>query len=61
MFEVKEGQYYYARHKRSWGVWKKDKPVNGVSVAQFISDFATEQQAKQFVYKMNGYTMKKDE
>ena len=57
-YKVKEGQYYYAPHRRHWGVWKKGKTVNGFCMSEFISDFATQIQAKNFVYKMNGYTLK---
>lgn len=57
MVEVREGQYYYARHRNSWGVWRKNKAGDG----DFITDFSTQIQAKNFVYKMNGYTLKKEE
>lgn len=56
--QVKEGQYYYQRHRNKWGVWKQGKIVNGVSQSQFITDFWTEIQAKNFVYSMNGWTKK---
>lgn len=52
-FEVKEGQYYYAPHRRHWGVWKKGK-----TISEFICDFSTKVQAEQFVYKMNGFKPK---
>ena len=52
---IKEGQYFYQRHRNMWGVWKQGKEVNGVIQSQFISDFSTEQQAKKFVYRMNGW------
>ena len=55
-FDAKEGQYYYAPHRRSWGVWKKGKVVDGVSVNdEFISDFSTKIQAEAFVFRMNGW------
>lgn len=54
MMDAKEGQYYYAPHRRSWGVWKKGKVVDGISINdEFICDFSTKIQAKNFVYKMN--------
>ena len=52
--EVKDGQYYYAPHRRSWGVWRAGKTSsNGIRSDTFISDFATKIQAENFVYKMN--------
>lgn len=61
MFEAKEGQYYYAPHRRSWGVWKRGREVNGTRADEFISDFATKIQASNFVYKMNGFNNDKKE
>lgn len=57
-YNVKEGRFFYARHRIRWGVWKKGKMENGVRMNEFISDFSTQEQAKNFVYKMNGYTPK---
>ena len=52
--EVKDGQYYYAPHRRFWGVWRAGKTSpNGIRSDTFISDFATKIQAENFVYKMN--------
>lgn len=54
--EVKDGQYYYAPHRRSWGVWRAGKTSDkGIRSDTFISDFATKIQAENFVYKMNGW------
>ena len=54
--EVKDGQYYYAPHRRSWGVWKAgNTDAKGVRADDFISDFATKIQAENFVYRMNGW------
>ena len=54
MMEVKDGQYYYAPHRRSWGVWKAGKTSSdGVRTDDFITDFCTKVQAELFVYKMN--------
>ena len=57
-----EGKFYYGRHRGSWGVWKvgKRNAKTGVRMDDFVCDFATEIQARNFVYKMNGYTNKKD-
>ncbi len=52
--EIKEGQFYYKPHRRSWGVWKRGKTdENGMCMDDFIADFATQVQAKDFVYKAN--------
>ena len=53
--DVKEGQYFYKKHRNMWGVWKKGKTINGVEEGTFITDFCTQIQAKNFVYKMNGW------
>lgn len=53
MADVKEGQYYYAPHRRMWGVWKRGKVDNGVSMDDFITDFSTRIQASNFCMKMN--------
>lgn len=56
-----EGKFYYSRHRGSWGVWKVGKTLpSGVRMDDFVMDFSTEIQASNFVYKMNGYTNKKD-
>lgn len=59
--QLKEGQYYYAPHRRSWGVWKAGKTgKNGTRIDDFITDFSTQIQAKNFVYKANGWSLKKE-
>ena len=56
MKEMKEGQYYYAPHRRSWGVWIVGATgVYGTRMDTFVSDFSTKIQAESFVYKMNGW------
>lgn len=62
MENLKEGQYYYAPHRSSWGVWKVGKTgKNGVRMDDFITDFSTKIQASNFVYKMNGWSDNKTE
>ena len=52
--EVKDGQYYYAPHRRSWGVWRAGKTsYKGIRMDVFITDFCIKKQAEDFVYKMN--------
>ena len=56
MTDVKDGQYYYAPHRRSWGVWRAgNTDVKGIRSDTFISDFGTKIQARDFVYRMNGW------
>lgn len=57
MESYREGQYFYAPHRRQWGVWKAGKVVNGIQQSEFISDFTTKIQAKSFANKMNGYSL----
>ena len=60
--ELREGRYYYKPHRRSWGVWKVGKTDrNGIRTDDFVSDFSTKIQAQNFCYKMNNYTIKKEE
>ena len=62
MDKVKEGIFYYARHRRQWGVWKTGKTSeSGVRMDDFISDFPTRVQAEGFVYKMNNWKKKDQE
>ena len=58
---MKEGQYYYAPHRSSFGVWKVGRTVNGMRQDEFISDFSTRVQAQSFVRKMNGWKPAKTE
>ena len=55
--EVKDGQYFYARHRGKWGVWKagKTSEKTGVRMDDFVTDFSTQIQASNFVRKMNGW------
>jgi len=55
MQNLREGQYYYAPHRSSWGVWRVGKaaPKSGARMDDFITDFDTKAQASNFVYKMN--------
>ena len=56
---LQEGKYYYSPHRNKWGVWKVGKKTpKGTLMNDFIMDFSTKQDAKRFVYKMNGYTLK---
>ena len=49
------GQYYYSPHRRSWGVWQWDMVSENGATGQFIKDFRTKEEAREFVWKMNGW------
>ena len=49
------GQYHYAPHRRSWGVWQYDWVSETGASARFIKDFCTKEEAREYVWKMNGW------
>ena len=49
------GQYHYAPHRRSWGVWQYDWVSETGTSARFIKDFCTKEEAGEYVWKMNGW------
>ena len=51
----KDGKYYFAPHRRFWGVWLYHESENGGGYGEFIQDFKTKEDAKSFVYNKNGY------
>lgn len=53
---AKVGQYFYAPHYRCTGVWQIDYKSENCQSGRFIKDFATKEEAKAFVYQMNGWT-----
>lgn len=53
--KLKDGQYYYAPHRRRWGVWQHHEQVDGVSTGIFIKDFPTKDEARDEVYRLNGW------
>lgn len=52
------GEYYYAPHRRSWGVWKRNPVSNGVMIDDFIADYQTKEEARREVYRLNGWNYK---
>lgn len=53
--QAKVGQYYYAPHRSCTGVWMVDYKSDTCMSGRFIKDFAYREDAKAFVYKMNGW------
>ena len=49
------GQYYYAPHRNWWGVWQYDMVTENAASGKFIKDFQTKEEARAFVYEMNGW------
>lgn len=50
-----EGQYYYAPHRSSWGIWRNHNHDNGLSTGTFIKDCLTREEARKEVYRLNGW------
>ena len=57
---TKDGQYYYAPHRRQWGAWQCHYAGNGVTFGDFVKDFPTKEQARDFVYEKNGWKKKEN-
>ena len=51
----KVGQYHYGRHRRQFGVWVCDSVSQHSACCSFGSDFPTREEARQFVWEMNGW------
>lgn len=50
------GQYHYAPHRCSYGVWQWDwVSETGAASGKFIKDFRTKEEAREFVWRMNGW------
>jgi hypothetical protein len=49
------GKYYYAPHRNSWGVWQWDWVSETGASGTFIKDFFSKEEARKFVWEMNGW------
>ena len=49
------GQYYYAPHRRNFGVWQWDWVSEKGASGRFVKDFCTKEEAREYVWKMNGW------
>ena len=49
------GQYNYARHRSLWGVWLWTSVTENGACGTFVKDFATKEEAREFVWEMNGW------
>lgn len=55
MIPNKDGQYYYAPHRRQWGIWQYHDLGNGNASGTFIKDCPTKEDARKEVYRLNGW------
>lgn len=53
--KTKDGQYYYAPHRRSWGIWQYHDHGDGYGSGTFIKDLPTKEDARKEVYRLNGW------
>lgn len=51
----KVGTYYFGRHRSMWGIWMVESINNGVTMAAFIKDVFTYEDAVKTTYALNGW------
>lgn len=51
-------QYYYAPHRRAWGIWKLSKHAGGMELGEFIRDCPSKEEARKEVYRLNNWKYK---
>ena len=49
------GQYHYAPHRCFWGVWQWTEVSEKGACGTFIKDFRSKEEARNYVWKMNGW------
>ena len=49
------GQYYYAPHRRNFGVWQWTEVSENGACGTFIKDFMSKEEAREFVWMKNGW------
>lgn len=49
------GTYYFGRHRSMWGIWMVESISNGVTMAAFIKDVFTYEDAVRTTYALNGW------
>lgn len=55
MYNPKDGEYYYAPLRSSWGIWQHHDLGDGSSCGTFIKDCPTREDARREVYNLNGW------
>jgi hypothetical protein len=51
----KVGTYYFARHRRAWGIWIITSIINGVTSGTFVKDVLSYEDAVRTTYSLNGW------
>lgn len=49
------GQYHYAPHRNQYGVWQWTSVSETGACGTFIKDFRSREEAREYVWKMNGW------
>lgn len=49
------GQYKFGRHRNRWGIWQYTMVSGNGSMATFIKDVYTYEEAVREVYRLNGW------
>ena len=55
MIQAKVGDYFYGRHRNMFGVWVYDTVTENYTSGNFVADFHSREEARAFVWKMNGW------
>ena len=53
--KIVKGQYHYAPHRTCWGVWVWTSVSENGATGSFVKDFSTKEEAREFVWIMNGW------
>lgn len=56
---AKVGQCFYAPHRSAFGVWTWNRIEEGFASGTFVMDFNTREEARNYVFAMNGWTQKR--
>lgn len=51
-------QYYYAPHRRLWGIWEVRRTADGIVPGDFVRDCQTREEARREVYRLNNWKYK---
>lgn len=51
----KVGTYYFARHRRNWGIWVITYCNNGVTMGEHVKDVYNYEDAVRETYNLNGW------
>lgn len=52
--KVQVGQYKFGRHRNSWGIWQYTMVSENGTMASFIKDVFSYEEAVREVYRLNG-------